>query len=86
MKLLFVADQSRCGGAGRHLVTLAGGMARRGHEVVVACLKQDGELAARLEQGRACAVPQSSTTASICAIFRPAKWPAQCRYCAPATA
>ena len=44
MKLLFLADQLRCGGAERHLLALAGGLARRGHQVQLACLKAGGDL------------------------------------------
>ena len=68
MKLLFVADRHSCGAARRHLVTLSSAMALRGHEVVVACLNDNAELAAQfalteqIEQGRAvrlvcCAAP-----------------------------
>ena len=53
MRLLFVADHLKFGGAERHLVALAGGLVRRGHKVAVAYLKDDGALAAELEQGGA---------------------------------
>ena len=44
MKLLLLADQLRCGGAERHLLALAAGLARRGHQVRLACLKAGGDL------------------------------------------
>lgn len=50
MKLLFAADHLKFGGAERHLVALARGMARRGHCVLVASLKDEGELGAELGQ------------------------------------
>ncbi len=51
MKLLFVTDQLQFGGAERHLVALATGLAQRGHEVVVAYLKDQVELADALQAG-----------------------------------
>lgn len=51
MTLLFVADQLKFGGAERHLVALATGLAQRGHRVAVAYLKDSDELAAELERG-----------------------------------
>ncbi len=51
MKLLFAADHLKFGGAERHLVALAAGLARRRHEVVVASLKDEGELGAELDKG-----------------------------------
>ena len=51
MKLLFVTDQLKFGGAERHLVALATGLAQRGHEVVVAYLKDQVELADALQAG-----------------------------------
>ncbi len=51
MKLLFVTDQLKFGGAERHLVALATGLAQRGHEVVVAYLKDQDELAEALRRG-----------------------------------
>ena len=50
MKLLFVADHLKFGGAERHLVALAAGLVRRGHQVMVAYLKNDAGLAADLER------------------------------------
>ena len=49
MKLLFVAGQLECGGAERHLVALAGGMARRGHLVALASLKTGDALGPALD-------------------------------------
>ncbi|UOD27833.1 glycosyltransferase family 4 protein [Massilia violaceinigra] len=51
MTLLFVADQLKFGGAERHLVALATGLAQRGHKVAVAYLKDSAELAPDLEKG-----------------------------------
>ena len=51
MKLLFAADHLKFGGAERHLVALATGLARRRHDVLVASLKDEGELGPDLEQG-----------------------------------
>jgi glycosyltransferase involved in cell wall biosynthesis len=51
LRLLFVADRLLCGGAERHTVALAGGLAARGHRVTVASLKAGGELAGELEPG-----------------------------------
>ncbi len=51
MKLLFITDQLKFGGAERHLVALATGLAQRGHEVVVAYLKDQVELADALRAG-----------------------------------
>lgn len=48
LNVLFVAGELQAGGAERHLVALAGGLARRGHRVAVACLKGEGGLAAEL--------------------------------------
>lgn len=50
MKLLLVAEQLGCGGAERHLLALAGGLAARGHQVRLACLKAGGALAADCAQ------------------------------------
>lgn len=47
-RILFLTDQLRVGGAERHLVALAGGLAARGHGVAVASLKPGGELGAEL--------------------------------------
>lgn len=44
MKLLFVADHLKFGGAERHTAALAGALSRRRHDVTVAYLKQEGEL------------------------------------------
>jgi glycosyltransferase involved in cell wall biosynthesis len=52
-RLLFVADQLVCGGAERHTVALAGGLAARGHHVTVASLRARAGLAGELEQGPA---------------------------------
>lgn len=49
MNILFVTDQLRFGGAERHLVALATGLARRGHSVQVASLKEGGTLGAELD-------------------------------------
>ncbi|MES2317537.1 MAG: glycosyltransferase family 4 protein [Pseudomonadota bacterium] len=54
MKLLFVAGQLQCGGAERHLVALAGGLARRGHHVALACMKAGEGLAADGVKRRYC--------------------------------
>lgn len=51
MSYLFVTDQLSFGGAERHLVALATGLARRGHSVVVASLKEGGTLGAELMRG-----------------------------------
>ena len=51
LRLLFVADHLKCGGAERHMVGLASGLARRGHHVTVAYLKAQADLAGELEQG-----------------------------------
>lgn len=51
MRILFVADQLKFGGAERHLVALATGLVRRGHRVAVAYLKNSDELAGELKQG-----------------------------------
>ncbi len=48
LRILFVTDQLRFGGAERHLVALAGALAQRGHAVAVASLKEGGELAPAL--------------------------------------
>lgn len=48
MKLLFVADHLKFGGAERHTVALAAALARRRHDVTVAYLKDEGELGADL--------------------------------------
>lgn len=50
MKILFVADHLRFGGAERHLVALAAGLVTIGHEVAVAYLKPHDELAGELRQ------------------------------------
>ena len=54
--LLFVADHLKFGGAERHTVALALGLARRGHRVTVAYLKAQTDLAGELEQGGICCV------------------------------
>lgn len=51
MKLLFVADHLKFGGAERHLAALSAGLAARGHQVLVAPLKDEGELGPELEAG-----------------------------------
>lgn len=51
MKLLFVADHLRFGGAERHTVALAGALAQRRHDVGVAWLKDEGELGDELRRG-----------------------------------
>ncbi|MFP5390661.1 MAG: glycosyltransferase [Gammaproteobacteria bacterium] len=51
MRLLFVADHLKFGGAERHTVALAKGLAARGHQVAVAYLKPHDELAEDLRQG-----------------------------------
>ena len=48
--LIFVADHLACGGAERHMVALASGLARRGHRVTVAYLKAQADLAGELAQ------------------------------------
>ena len=50
MKLLFVADHLKFGGAERHTVALATALARRRHDVTVAYLKDEGELGADLRR------------------------------------
>jgi glycosyltransferase involved in cell wall biosynthesis len=50
-QFLFVADHLACGGAERHTVALACGLARRGHHVTLAYLKAQADLARDLEQG-----------------------------------
>lgn len=47
--LVFVADHLQCGGAERHMVALASGLARRGHCVTVAYLKAQADLLGELE-------------------------------------
>ena len=51
MKILLVADHLKFGGAERHTVALATGLAARGHDVMVAYLKPHDELAADLVRG-----------------------------------
>lgn len=51
MSYLFVTDRLSVGGAERHLVALATGLARRGHSVAVASLKQGGTLGDDLLRG-----------------------------------
>ena len=51
MNVLFVADHLKFGGAERHLVAVATGMAQRGHPVDVAYLKAHDELAGELRAG-----------------------------------
>lgn len=51
LSLLFVVDHLKVGGAERHTVALATGLARRGHRVTVAYLKEQAELAGALAQG-----------------------------------
>ena len=51
MKLLFVADHLKFGGAERHLAALASGMVRRGHQGAVAYLKDERALASELDRG-----------------------------------
>lgn len=53
MKLLFVADHLKFGGAERHLAALSAGMVLRGHGVAVAALKDEGGLGPELEAGGA---------------------------------
>lgn len=50
MRILFVADHLKFGGAERHLVSLAAGLVAIGHEVAVAYLKAHDELAGELRQ------------------------------------
>lgn len=50
MKLLFVADHLKPGGAERHLAALACGLGARGHRVMLACLKASAGMAAELER------------------------------------
>lgn len=54
MKLLFVAEHMRCGGAERQLAVLAGGLAARGHQVALAGLKAGAERDASGLQQVAC--------------------------------
>ena len=51
MKILFIADHLKFGGAERHLVAVATGLAALGNEVVVAYLKPHDELAGELAKG-----------------------------------
>lgn len=51
MKLLFVADHLKPGGAERHLAALACGLAARGHQVMLAYLKASEGLAGELRRG-----------------------------------
>lgn len=51
MKLLLVGDSLKLGGAERHMVGLAVALKRRGHDVAVATLKGQDELAAELRRG-----------------------------------
>lgn len=51
MRVLFVADHLKFGGAERHLVAVATGFASAGHKVAVAYLKAHDELAGELREG-----------------------------------
>lgn len=51
MKILFIADHLKFGGAERHLVAVATGLAKLGNEVAVAYLKPHEELAGELAEG-----------------------------------
>lgn len=51
MKILFIADHLKFGGAERHLVAVATGLVKRGHETTVAYLKPHDELAGELHAG-----------------------------------
>lgn len=51
LRIVFVADHLKLGGAERHLVSLATGLAALGHQVAVAYLKPHDELVAELQQG-----------------------------------
>lgn len=51
LRILFVADHLKFGGAERHLVSLATGLAAMGHEVAVAYLKPYDELLGELKLG-----------------------------------
>ncbi len=51
LRVLFTADHLKFGGAERHLVAVATGLAALGHEVAVAYLKPHDELAGELNQG-----------------------------------
>lgn len=51
MKILFIADHLKFGGAERHLVAVATGLAALGNEVAVAYLKPHDELASELAEG-----------------------------------
>lgn len=51
LRILFVADHLKLGGAERHLVSLATGLAAMGHEVAVAYLKPHDELLGELKLG-----------------------------------
>lgn len=51
MKILFIADHLKFGGAERHLVAVATGLAALGNEVAVAYLKPHNELAGELTEG-----------------------------------
>lgn len=51
MRIMFVADSLKFGGAERHLVTVATGFSGRGNEVVVTYLKPYDELAGELLEG-----------------------------------
>lgn len=51
LRILFIADHLKFGGAERHLVAVATGLAKLGNEVAVAYLKQHDELAGELADG-----------------------------------
>ncbi|UCV05490.1 glycosyltransferase [Dechloromonas denitrificans] len=51
MKILFIADHLKFGGAERHLVTVATGMKALGNEVAVAYMKPCDELSSELHNG-----------------------------------
>ncbi len=51
LRLLFLTDQLSCGGAERHLVTLAAALAARGHRIAVAGLKAGDVLEPSLIEG-----------------------------------
>ena len=46
LRILFLARSLETGGAERQLVTLAAGLARRGHEVAIGCFYEGGALEA----------------------------------------
>lgn len=51
LRILFIADHLKFGGAERHLVAVSTGLAKLGNEVAVAYLKQHDELAGELAEG-----------------------------------